>query len=85
MANTIKVTGSGPFAGRTFYGTVTGVSQEVIKLKLDEPANGFLNEVFDRSSGAMIIGDLRMATDLLHIDLDDLLAYDRLTVGNLLY
>ncbi len=62
MANTIRLIGSGPLAGRTWYGTIAGISAEGdrVILSLDEPwrSNGARDSnrvvAVDVSTGCMM-------------------------------
>lgn len=78
MASTIKVTGAGPFAGRTFYGELVYVGEATFMLELDEapvgdpfyadnPKYKFTTFLFYRDGGCMYDAIARGTSDLLHV------------------
>lgn len=84
MAQTVKVLGSGPLAGLTFYGTYHGIRFGHVVLLLDEPlelhGERTLRAAFCLATGALFVPQLSCQADTLHVDPLDVPRLDEMVV-----
>lgn len=75
---TVKIVGSGPFFGKTFYGEIKKFDNYKTLVELDEKPPNLFNRVVLSTSSGMLLDENGGETDLLHVPNSDMITWKAL-------